>query len=88
MRVVELTRNRAESVLALHESLKRELGFPEYYGENLDALNDCLGEITEPTRFLVEPGFESAIDGYGVRVIRVLLVAAMENVNLHIDIWE
>ncbi|MBV7276555.1 barstar family protein [Clostridium sp. PL3] len=27
---------------ALHENLKRELKFPDYYGENLDALWDCL----------------------------------------------
>lgn len=27
---------------ALHKILKKELKFPEYYGENLDALWDCL----------------------------------------------
>lgn len=27
---------------ALHENLKRELKLPDYYGENLDALWDCL----------------------------------------------
>lgn len=26
----------------LHKTLKKELRFPEYYGENLDALWDCL----------------------------------------------
>lgn len=26
----------------LHKILKKELRFPEYYGENLDALWDCL----------------------------------------------
>jgi len=29
----------------MHKSLKRELPFPDYYGNNLDALNDCLSEI-------------------------------------------
>lgn len=28
-----------------HEYLKEMFEFPEYYGCNLDALNDCLGEI-------------------------------------------
>jgi ribonuclease inhibitor len=27
---------------ALHAHLKERLGFPDYYGENLDALWDCL----------------------------------------------
>lgn len=33
--------NREEA----HEELKTSLNFPDYYGKNLDALNDCLSEI-------------------------------------------
>jgi hypothetical protein len=29
----------------LHGHLKKELAFPEYYGRNLDALDECLGEM-------------------------------------------
>lgn len=32
---------------ALHAELKKKLNLPEYYGGNLDALNDCLGERRE-----------------------------------------
>ncbi|MEX0968596.1 MAG: barstar family protein [Bacteroidia bacterium] len=28
-----------------HQELKNGLDFPAYYGENLDALNDCLGDL-------------------------------------------
>ena len=34
---------------ALHAYLKEKFGFPEYYGNNLDALYDCLTDISEPT---------------------------------------
>ena len=30
-----------------------ELGFPDYYGKNLDALNDCLSDIERPTALVV-----------------------------------
>lgn len=29
-----------------HDYLKKALNFPEYYGKNLDALYDCLCEIS------------------------------------------
>jgi RNAse (barnase) inhibitor barstar len=29
----------------MHKQLKEKLNFPDYYGENLDALNDCLSDI-------------------------------------------
>ncbi|MBL0128649.1 MAG: barstar family protein [Flavobacteriales bacterium] len=28
-----------------HEALAIGLGFPDYYGRNLDAFNDCLGDL-------------------------------------------
>ncbi len=30
---------------AMHKSLKSKLLFPDYYGNNLDALNDCLSDL-------------------------------------------
>lgn len=29
----------------MHKQLKGKLNFPDYYGENLDALNDCLSDL-------------------------------------------
>ena len=41
----------------LHLALKRMLSLPAYYGLNADALNDCLGERTEPVSLWVfRPG--------------------------------
>ena len=36
-----------------HDKLARKLDFPEYYGRNLDALEDCLGDIARPTRIVL-----------------------------------
>jgi len=33
----------------LHEAIASALNFPEWYGHNLDALYDCLSEISLPT---------------------------------------
>ncbi len=50
----------------LHRALQDALGFPEWYGGNLDALYDCLTEICENTHLILEnppalPGFGDAL---------------------------
>jgi RNAse (barnase) inhibitor barstar len=44
----------------IHEDLKKQLDFPDYYGENLDALNDCLADvkINEPGLVIVLRHFQ------------------------------
>ncbi|NIF40987.1 barstar family protein [Burkholderia sp. Tr-862] len=45
---------------SLHRVFSRIFGFPSFYGNNLDALIDCLGYLDEPeaemTRVHVRPG--------------------------------
>ena len=71
-----------------HAHLKERLRLPDWYGNNLDALNDCLGEIGEPTRIIVRyaPALEATIGDYGARIIRVLEQAAQENKNITITL--
>ena len=71
-----------------HAHLKERLRLPDWYGNNLDALNDCLGEIGQPTRIIVRyaPALEETLGDYGIRIIRVLEQAAKENKNITITL--
>ena len=43
---------------SFHTEFKKEMDFPEYYGENMNAWIDCVDELTEkqPTLLLIENG--------------------------------
>ena len=71
-----------------HEHLKERLRLPEWYGKNLDALHDCLGEINEPTRIILRfsPVLEQALGEYGLSILRVLQQATEENWNICLTI--
>ncbi|WP_170219432.1 barstar family protein [Nocardioides litoris] len=43
---------RVESVPELHGALAEALGFPEWYGRNLDALAECLRDVPAETVLL------------------------------------
>lgn len=55
-RIVIIDEKQYETREDLLRFIARELDFPDYFGLNYDALNDCLGEIGRPTtlRFLRE----------------------------------
>lgn len=58
---------------AMHRELKQKLGLPDYYGGNLDALNDCLGERVERPLVVIRDfaDFAEDCEGYGMRLLRV-----------------
>ena len=76
------TRERA------HAHMKERLRLPEWYGNNLDALNDCLGEINEPTRIVLRfaPALERSLGEYGLTLISVLQQATETNKNLQLSL--
>lgn len=50
MKEITIDCTEIDSMAALHDVLARELGFPGWYGRNLDALHDCLSAICEETQ--------------------------------------
>lgn len=71
---------------ALHACIRDTLGFPDYYGMNLDALYDMLTSQGSPLRLIVcypaKPC--EALADYWPRLLRVLDHAALENEGLQI----
>lgn len=42
---------------SFHAQFKKELNFPEYYGENMDAWIDCMDELSDkPVLLIIENG--------------------------------
>lgn len=68
----------------LHEALAAQFGFPEWYGNNLDALHDCLTDIREDAviRFVDFDDLEEHLPIYGRLTVRAVRHACRENPRL------
>ena len=73
-----------ETARQLHEVLRRELSFPEWYGHNLDALHDLLTAIGEPTRLIMKDF--STLPSFSLGFRLVLNDCEEENPNLFVDL--
>lgn len=72
---------------SLHTTLKRVLNFPDYYGRNLDALRDCLTDVSEEVMIYIDLGeMHEKLGGYAYSVVEVLRDSANENNRVHVTI--
>jgi len=71
---------------ALHKAFAEALSFPHHYGNNLDALHDCLTSLPEETdlTLLNWSAAETELGRYAATLKRVLEDSAQENPLLHI----
>ena len=74
---------------ALHQALSALLAFPAYYGKNLDALHDCLTDLSDPVHLTVlhAQALEDALGAYCRSFHRVLSDSAQANKHFTLT-WE
>ena len=68
-------------IAEMHGQLKQKLNFPDYYGENFDALNDCLTDIqiNESGQIVVF----NHLDSIDIKTIQILLDVFADNSRRH-----
>ena len=83
MKKVILDMNICRTAEEAHEYLARQFGFPEHYGRNLDALYDCLTEITDNTcAVFLEPAEDrEEYHAFLCRLKKVLADAEEDNMH-------
>lgn len=86
MKTVMIDLSEVQTKEALHAALKEGLSFPDYYGGNLDALHDCLTDVSEPTE-VTFVGYKAAkkaleADFYHFREVFEDSAAANENLTV------
>ena len=70
----------------LHRMFRETLCFPQWYGNNLDALHDCLTEISGKVRLQDWDTAEARLGAYGAKAKKVIAAAALHNTNLDLYI--
>ena len=74
---------RMDSRQEAHQYLQQTLHFPEYYGKNLDALKDCLLEMSDTKITLrYSQAMLNSLGSYGAAMIQVFEDAQAEGTRL------
>ena len=88
MQTIVIRGSRFENIKEIHEFLADALCFPDYYGKNLDALHDVLGELprTEEVQFVVlfSGKMKENLTSKLEKLVMVLEDSAAENPNLQV----
>lgn len=70
-----------------HAYLKETFGFPDYYGNNLDALYDCLTEMGQmEVVFINGADMIAALEKYSEKLLKVF--AKADNVKVAMEMEE
>lgn len=88
MRELILDVKKMTSPAQAHAYLAQILHFPDYYGANLDALHDCLGDLDEEILIKIpgEIAVGKKLGSFGVHLTKVFQDTAAENKFLKVEI--
>ena len=83
---IELDAKNLENRHKMHAFFSEKITVPEYFGANLDALNDILSEYDEDLDFILtrEKTRRIAREEYAWKVLLVISRCARENPHIHI----
>ena len=83
MKKIILDGRNFSSSETLHPYIKKMLDLPDYYGNNLDALMDCLTEMDEADITIINT---DPSDPYVAKVLKVFFGAGQEGaIKVHIE---
>ncbi|MCM1135985.1 MAG: barstar family protein [Clostridium sp.] len=85
MRTCILNGDELTSREILHNTLADSLGFPDWYGKNLDALYDCLTDLHEEVEIMLlhENTLAEHLGNYAPLLAKVIREAAENNPLIH-----
>ena len=74
---------------SFHGRMAEVMDFPQWYGKNLDALHDCLTDISAETvlRLLHWRAAETVLGSYGKAAARVMEEADLENPHFFVEFY-
>ncbi|HHU52761.1 MAG TPA: barstar family protein [Clostridiaceae bacterium] len=90
MRLIFLDFINIEDKISLHDYLIEKFNLPDYYGRNLDALWDCLMEISDYTLIEMQNIFAlyGKLGDYSAKFLKTLDDAALENSYIWLKVLE
>ena len=84
MKEIILDFKKFMTVKGAHRYIEREMDFPGYYGRNLDALYDCLTDISEQVKVKIINC--DMLDHTDNSIVNVFWDAAEENELLEVEV--
>lgn len=86
MNIYEIDGNSMLTREDAHGHIASRLGFPDYYGGNLDALWDVLGGFRGCIKLHASGAMLAALGHYGVKLLATFYEAEEENERLSFEI--